>query len=279
MTRQIRIPARDGYSLGASVFDAPGSTKKCVIVAAATGVPQRFYRHYAAALAAAGFTAITFDYRGIGDSRPESLRGFDALARDWALLDMAGVIDWAVSNCRPASLYLVGHSIGGQLAGVMEDVEAVDAMITLSAQSGYWGIQGGEQKWLVGLHMYLTFPLLTAIFGYMPWSVFGAGEDLPKGVAHEWARWCRNPGYVLGDETMPLHRYESFRAPVLAYSIDDDKWGTPRAVDAMMTAYPAVERRHLVPAAFGLQSIGHVGYFRKTSHELWVEGFDWLNSI
>ncbi|MDX1499333.1 MAG: alpha/beta fold hydrolase [Woeseiaceae bacterium] len=275
--KELDIPARDGLRLRATLFAAGGTPERVVIVGGATAVPRRFYRHFATALAEAGFAAITFDYRGTGGSRPASLRGFEATATDWALSDMTGIVDWAVSELNPARLFMVGHSFGGQTAGLLDNGHRIDGLVTVSAQSGYWRIQGGEQKLVVGLHVHLTLPLLAHLFGYVPWSRIGSAEDLPKGVALQWARWCRDPRYLLGDESLPLARYAEFRAPVLAYSIDDDKWGRPQAVNAMMAAYPNVERRHIEPRERGLASLGHVGYFRPEAAGLWPEVIDWFN--
>ena len=119
-------------------------------------------------------------------------------------------------------------------------------------------------------------PLLSNLVGYFPWSWFASGTDLPKGVALEWASWCRNPNYLLDDETLPLENYETFTAPLLAYSIDDDDWGTARAVDDMMRAYSNVTRRHIVPADHGLERLQHMGYFREGSEPIWREAVEWL---
>ncbi len=273
----LSIPARDGYALAATLYRPDGVARGAVVVSSATAVPRRFYRHFAAALAAAGYAVITYDYRGIGDSAPAALKGFDARIRDWGLLDMAGVIDWSVEELAADRLFLVGHSVGGQVAGLLDNAAKVHGLVTVSAQSGYWAVQGGEQKWLAGFHMYVTFPVLTRLVGYMPWSWLGSAVDLPKGPALEWARWCRDPDYLLGDESLPLERFASFEAPVLAYSIGDDKWGTQPAVNAMMSAYPNVERRHIEPAEHGMASIGHFGYFRPASRPLWADAIDWLN--
>jgi len=127
------------------------------------------------------------------------------------------------------------------------------------------------QRWVL--------PLLTRLWGYAPWSRLGLGEDLPKPAALQWAGWLRTREYLLGDDSLPLERYETFTAPVLAYSFADDKWGTAKSVDAMMKAYPNVERRHVAPADFGLTSIGHVGFFRPTSKLLWNEVIDWLGRL
>ena len=64
--------------------------------------------------------------------------------------------------------------------------------------------------------------------------------------------------------------------PVLAYSFADDDWGTPRAVDAMMTAYPNLTRRHVRPVDVSVPSIGHFGFFRSSALRLWREVVDWM---
>ena len=275
----LTIAARDGFPLSATVYQAHRSNGNAVIISSATAVPRRFYRHFATVLATGGYSVITYDYRGIGDSRPESLKGFNARTSDWALFDMAGVVDWVREELMPTRLYKVGHSVGGQVAGLLDNSAEIDGMVTLSAQSGYWRLQGAEQKLVAGLHVFLTLPLLSHVFGYMPWSRISSAEDLPKGAALQWSRWCRNPKYLLGDRSLPLERYETFTAPVLAYSIADDKWGTPKSVDAMMSAYPNVERRHIDPAHHDIESLGHFGYFRPQADRLWEDVLSWLDDL
>jgi len=278
---RLQVPSRDGTPREGTLFvgeaGLPGSGR-LVLINSAMGVPARFYRHFAAALAVEGFTVVTWDYRGIGGSAPESLSGYRATPVDWATLDLPAMIDWLVASRGPERLFLVGHSVGGQIAGMIDNPEKVDGMVTLSSQSGHWRLQGAEQKVMVLLHAYVSLPLLSHLFGYAPWSRLGLGEDLPKECALLWARWIRDRDYLLGDESLPLDRYQRFAAPVLAYSIDDDKWGTTEAVDAMMSAYPEVERRHLKPAEVGLQKIGHVGFFRPESSLLWPAVFDWMSA-
>lgn len=129
-------------------------------------------------------------------------------------------------------------------------------MVTMSSQSGHWRLQGGAQKAVVAIHTHLSLPLLARVFGYMPWSAFSNAEDLPRGVALAWSRWCRDRSYLLGDDTLPLDRFARFVAPVLVYSFADDDWGTARSVDAMMRAYPNLERRHRAPSDH-IESVFH----------------------
>lgn len=273
---ELTLESRDGLPLAATLTGDPSSST-LVVVNSAMAVPRRYYRHFANALALRGHAVLTWDYRGIGGSRPRgSMRGFPALARDYVLKDMEAVVDWARAR-KPSRLFLVGHSLGGQLAGMLADPGDIDGMVTFSSQSGYWKLQAREQKLVVAFHQHVTLPGLSTLFGYMPWSLVAAAEDIPKGVAMEWARWGRHPDYLLGDHTLPLERYRKFKAPVLAFSIEDDTWGTARAVDAMMRAYPNVERRHITLAASGMTRIGHFGYFRPESRGLWDEAFAWMD--
>lgn len=282
MTNQTQrtVPAADGFDLAASLYqpDEP-ATAEAILISSATAVPQRFYNPLARFLCQRGYRVVTYDYRGIGDSAPASLRGFPASMSDWAFLDMAALVDWVDEALRPSRLLHIGHSFGGQTAGMLPNRHKIAAMVTMSSQSGYWRLQGGAQKTAVFFHMYFTFPILARLFGYMPWSRFAPAPDIPKGVALEWAKWCRNPRYLLGDTSLPLERFADFTAPILAYSFDDDDWGTRRAVDAMMQAYPNVERRHIVPADKGLDAIGHFGFFRPKSKILWRETLSWLEQF
>jgi predicted alpha/beta hydrolase len=217
------IPAADGYPLAATLYR--GSDQTVVLVNPATGVPHRFYRRFASWLQQFGWTVVTYDYRGIGDSKPASLRGFGGSMRDWAFLDMTAIVDWVSDEWSPRRLFAIGHSFGGQTLGLIENASRIDAMVGISAQSGYWALQGGREPARVRAIVTIIIPVLSRLVGYFPWSWFASGADLPKQVALEWAGWCRQPNYLLDDESLPLERYARFKAPLLAYSIDDDDWG------------------------------------------------------
>lgn len=276
-SRDIKVIVGDGEALEATLFTAQGSNR-VVIINSATAVPRYFYHSFANKLCQAGYTTITFDYRGINGSRPDSLKGFSASIQDWVFLDMSGVLAWAKSTLSPDKIFVVGHSVGGQLIGMLDNAADIDGLITVCANNGYWRLLKKGQRFIICFHAYVTMPVLSTLFGYMPWGWFGA-MDLPKGVALEWASWCRKPRYLLDDLSLPIERFSQFEAPVIAYSFEDDPWGTKIAVDAMMSVYSHVERRHIFPANNGLSTIGHLGFFRKRSSQLWEETIAWLNTI
>jgi len=66
----ITLPAADGYLLGATLFlPRIGARHHAVLINSATAVPRKIYRGFAAYLARRGCAVLTYDYRGIGDSR------------------------------------------------------------------------------------------------------------------------------------------------------------------------------------------------------------------
>ena len=278
----VAIAAKDGFKLAATVYRADAPVPRGVVVVnSAMAVPQGFYARFCGYLASVGLSAVSYDYRGIGQSRSNqsrssSLRGSPITMNDWIFNDMDGVIDWTVAEFGVEQVGFVGHSFGGQVAGLLENSDRISRALTISSLSGNWKHQVGARKALFWFHVHLTLPMLAKTFGFVPWSKFSSAEDLPKSVAETWARWARSPGYLLDDELLPVNRFAEFNAPVLAYSFDDDTFATSSAVDAMMNAYPNLERRHVEPSAFGLDNVGHMGFFRAASQPLWSDAADWL---
>ena len=134
------VPATDGYPLAATCFEPAGShasePRTLVVVMAATGVTRRHYRRFAAYLAELGIIAITFDYRGIGDSTSGPIATTQMAMSDWGTKDAAGMIAWAQRTYAPARVVVVGHSAGGQLVGLLPNHHRVDAVLAVAAQSG-----------------------------------------------------------------------------------------------------------------------------------------------
>jgi predicted alpha/beta hydrolase len=279
---ELQIPARDGYELAATLTGEEQAPQAILVISSATGVPRQLYRQFANYAATEhNLLVITYDYRGIGGSRRGSLRGFATRMSDWAILDTAGVLQWVVERYAEKQLLLLGHSYGGQILGLLPQIERVSRVVTVAAQSGYWGLQPGLEKYRVWLYTHLVMPAITGAFGYFPWRRLGGGEDLPYGVALEWASWCRSPRYVLGDTAlMPLMQLERVQTPILAYSFADDNWGSQPSVDWMMSQYRSaqVTRRHLMPRNLGLDKVGHFGFFKPKAKTLWNEALSWLTS-
>lgn len=282
--RRTHVTAKDGYPLAVTVFDPPGerasrASRDLVVIASATGVRQRYYAPFAAWLASRGTRVVTFDYRGIGDSRPEKLAGFDASLLDWAERDLGGIVEWAAVEYGGGRTSLVGHSIGGQLVGLLPDPRLLRAVVMVGSQSGDFRLWPGlaERAWY-GALWYALVPGVAGALGYLP-GALGIGEDLPGGVAREWAEWCRTRDYMVGGEHGARRAlYARLRAPVLAFGFDDDDYAPPAAVSALLSLYEnaPVERRQITRAE---ARVGHFGFFRERFREtLWLEAASFLET-
>lgn len=268
----LRISATDGYGLGASVY-GPESTGPIVVVNGATGVRQRYYSRFAHWLAGQGATVVTYDYRGIGESRPHRLRGFDARLRDWGRHDYEGVLQFVRREWPTRPLAIIGHSVGGQILGQAEGTRFASRIVTVSSQFGTWRLWPAPSSLAMASVWFGLMPAVTSAVGYFPGQL-GIGEDLPKHVALEWASWCRSPRYFL-DHGVSEAGYAAIGADILAYSFTDDSlYGPRRAVDALHSLFSGarVDRRHLAPKEIGAKAIGHFGFFRSTFREtLWKQ--------
>ncbi len=278
MAVPVRVTAADGYALGAQRYgdQSPGPF---VVINSATGVKQGFYARFASWLSLQGFTVLTWDYRGIGESRPAKVRGFQARMRDWGQLDLEGVLTFADKERGSRPLVVVGHSIGGQLLGFAASNGLIERVVTVGSQSGSLRHFRGAGRLKLAATWYGVLPLVGTALGYIPGQL-GIGEDLPAGIALEWARWGRHPDFFLNDG-ISRDGFERLRAPVRAISLWDDGYAPAPAVDWLHGLYSsaAVERVHLTARDVGAKSIGHFGFFRSAFEQaLWPQVASFLSA-
>jgi predicted alpha/beta hydrolase len=279
--RSISIPALDGYRLAASLFPPTAADNGVVVqINGATGVRRDYYRAYARFLASRGFHVVTYNYRGIGDSRDIGWRGGAATMQDWGEQDIAGVIGWCTHEYPGHRLVCVGHSGGGQWLGLARNNACVRAQLAISSQSGYWRHYRLRDWPRLLFIWYVLVPLAARLLGRFPGRLTGS-EDLPKDVALNWARWCRNPHYVSDRRGRALREhFHAYRGRLRFYVIDDDRFFAPAdAVRALAGYYENadVQILHVAPADYGLAEIGHFGFFRSAmTEQAWQQTADWL---
>ena len=267
-----RLRCEDGTTLAARWYEPAAPARAVAVISAATGVLQRYYRHFAAWLAQRGYAVLTYDYRGIGESRSGPLRDDRSRMRDWALQDMSAALAEAERRRagHPLPLLVVGHSFGGNAAGLARGFDKVDALLTLGAQSGDWRNWPGRERWVTFAYFHLILPLVSHLWGRAPgWSLGGSGDGLPKQVALEWSRWGRRRGYLFSDPTLAAHvsGYRRFTGTAHLWNVSDDlTYGPAPAVDALAAEFRTarVQRHELVPKSLGLKTLGHFGAFRAT---------------
>ncbi|WP_460421190.1 alpha/beta hydrolase family protein [Pseudomonas sp. ZL2] len=277
----FRETTADGYSLGGFCWrhQVPDATRPLVIINAATSVRCSYYARFAQYLFAHGFEVITYDYRGIGESRPASMRHFKASWTDWGALDFEAMLQRAQRLFPGQPIDVVGHSFGGCAAGLAPSADQLRRLVTVGAQFAYWRDYAADSRWQLFGKWHVLMPLLTRVFGYFPGKRLGWLEDTPAGVVQDWstpsAAYEQRPSArALVD--LPFARV---RARTLAISLSDDPFGTVAAIERLLGYFEASERSHLriAPGDIDESRIGHFAFFHsRFQPRLWPIALYWL---
>lgn len=276
------ITCADGTKLGGHWWNAAGRRRLgTVIINPATGVLARYYHRYAAFLASHGFEVLTYDYRGIGLSRPATLRGKRYGWRDWGGRDFNAAMHHAAA-WKPASpILVVGHSIGGFLPGYAENASGIHRMLTVGAQRAYWPDYLPSRRAGMVMKWHVLMPAITAAFGYFPGRRLGWLEDLPADVVWSWSFAGREFEARLPEPERQaiLGRFAGVGAPILAVGVSDDHFGTKPALGRALRDYVGAERTKVMlePRDLGFNAVGHFDLFH-SRHEpgFWLDTLLWL---
>ena len=175
---------------------------------------------------------------------------------------------------------MVGHSYGGQALGLTRNHAQVRMMYCFGTGAGWHGYMPLKTKIQVQVIWNIVFPPVVAVHGYLPWSKFNMGADLPLDVYRQWRQWCKHPHYFFADpEQQHLHaQYAQVKTPIYAVAALDDDWALPTSRQAFMQHYRQAPLHYIDVQAkdLGLKAIGHMGYFRKGAEKLWD---DMLNTF
>jgi predicted alpha/beta hydrolase len=285
------VRAADGYSIKGHYWRH--GSREChpvVIINPATSVHSRYYSRFATFLFKQGFDVVTYDYRGIGESRPASLRGFQASWLDWGYLDFDAVLRYVDGSLPGQPIHVVAHSIGGFVIGLAPSNHLIRRIFTMGAQFAHWRDYAPGQRLSMLAKWHVAMPVLTAIFGYFPGKRLGWLEDTPKGVVRDWAySWrrvedtCRRGSLALEnvDRSTLAAQFSAVTAPTLAVGMTDDEFGTTAAIDRLLSYFTNSPATHLriSPASIGESWIGHFAFFHSRFEKtLWQVPLEWLRS-
>lgn len=278
--RQIRLRTSDGQEIGAIFYAArrPRSPRRVAVLHCGAGIPALRYRRFARFLAEWGIPVLSYDYRGIGMSRPELLRGFRATMADWAC-DSSAAIAWVRERFPRDELIGISHSIGALALGGAANAAAQARVVLIGAHTGYCGDYRSVYRLPMTVAWHVLMPAVTRILGYFPARRLGLGDDLPAGVAMQWAERRvpeMRPGGTAPEDGRTrglLDRCAALECPALVVSISDDAFATSAGTRRLLSYFPRLRSPLKVvfsPVEAGVSRIGHFGFFRrKVGAALW----------
>ncbi|MDQ8144354.1 alpha/beta fold hydrolase [Chryseobacterium sp. CFS15] len=269
---KLIISTKDQYQLSAHIFKPEKSNEKIILINSATGVKQQVYFSFAQFFAEQGFTVITYDYRGIGLSKPEKMRNFKASMRTWGNEDFKRLTEFVIENFPDYQKFCLGHSVGALIIGMNENSKVFDKFIFVATQNAFIG----NLKWKTKLEAFLGFgfaqPFFTELFGYFPAHWFGLGESLPKNCAYDWRTLILNRKST-GKLLLKTNDYsKELNQKVLVLYAEDDVWLTDKGVKSLLNdVYPNLKPnyRFLQTSESEKGEIGHVNFFRSYNKKLW----------
>ena len=260
---QIDITAADGASSRITVFTADHAPGAPVLVCMpAMGTAARFYEPLAEPIVREGWRFVTADLRGVGLSAVRVKRGVGFGYREMVESDWPAVVQKARALFPGAPVYLLGHSLGGQLSCLYlaANPEAVAGLILVAAPSVHWrgwdaplsaGVLAGTQ----------TACAVAKVLGHFPGRKLGFGGTESRGVIRDWARQARTGRYEPRGTSIDYERLlAELEAPVLAFSFEDDLLSPPRAVGNLLAK---MRRARITHVTLADDALGHFRWVRK----------------
>lgn len=272
LMEKLLLQTDDEIEITAHIFRPDESNHKVLLINSATGVKQQIYFSFAQFFAEQGFTVLTYDYRGIGLSKPEKMKGFQSSMRIWGSRDYKALTQFIIKNFPDHQKFCLGHSVGALILGMNKDSETFNEFLFVGTQNAFVG----NLKWRTKIEAVLGFgivqPLFTELFGYFPAHWFGLGESLPKNCAYDWRTLILNRKSTnklllkTDDYSKDLNR------KVFVIQAEDDAWLTEKGVQSLLNdTYPNLKPtfRLIKTSESEKGEIGHVNFFRSYNRNIW----------
>jgi len=279
---RIRFRAADGRSLGGSWWGGEAASERTIVFLSGIACPRRYFRWLAGYLAERGFGVLTFDYRGIGESKDPFSDDPGVTLDDWVNLDLPAAVAEARRRADPRFLAVVAHSIGGQLLGQSPIRNEIDATLLIASQRSIPRLFHGFAKTRLRLG-YALFPMIIRLLGYVPSCPLWFPERCPGETMLQLGRWSREETYTDDTGEQVDDRFADYAGPLGAIGFADDRYyAPPAAVRALADLYRGAKVRleTIDPASYGVASIGHTGMFhRGAPRALWDRVIEYLNDF
>jgi predicted alpha/beta hydrolase len=270
------IRTRDDRSIAFMLFSPDQPNGKVVILAPSIGSVQLHYVPFANYLQEQGFTVVSFDYRGIGRSAPDRLRGYTANLHLWASQDADAVIRYVRETFCGQEIIYLGHELSGELFGLIPASQYVSQLVMVGSALTCQRLYPATSRLKI-----FTFKMiartLTRGLGYFPGRLIGLLQNLPAGVLLQWTEWCNYSNGLF--EPFPESRYSKLRLPILCLSYPND-WHCPdKAVFSLLRYFSGAGWKwyHVAAKKAGLDPSNHATFFESSAKErLWPWLVNWI---
>lgn len=242
MTERWPVRADDGHSFELLVTE-PEQPRAALLFVCAMGVEASYYQRFAEALSHQGILVALCDLRGHGTSSLRPRRGIDFGYREIVELDIPSAFSTLKARAGDLSLYVGGHSLGGQLAmlHVAATRPQIAGMVLVACAVPYYRSWTGKQRARIRFAT-VALPVVGFILGYVPGDRLGFGGTEAKTLMRDWAHNAKTARYELVGSAVD---YEAALADIvvelITVNIEGDEMAPPNAVDFMFEKVPRAQ--------------------------------------
>jgi len=226
---QIIVQLKDHSKLSITIYRATTPTAPILVLYPAFGVKATYYARFAQQLSEVGITVVTTDLRGHGLSsvRPDANNyGFLEM-----IIDLKAVSDNLKTKSPNQKIYLLGHSLGGQVAclTVAKYSNSYDGLAIIGSPNVYYKGWSGFHYYRrkIGLHL---LPIIGRIIAVLPKFKIG-GYYTTQTQMQEWGYTGKTGNYkVVGDNFDYEQAMTEVKIPILAIDIEGDLMAPKAAI-------------------------------------------------
>ena len=262
------VSTEDGHSFNLSFTRSSLKTSSrtpIILCLPAMGTASKYYAPLIESLNDCGYISLCGELRGTGSSTASPMNA-DFSYKEIIDYDIPTSIT-KIRKIYPSNpLYLLGHSLGGQLSLLYSSVDdsELSGVIVVASGSVFYKSYGFPNNIAVLIGTQVA-NLISKIVGYFPGNKLGFGGVQPKGIIKDWAYQSRTGNYKLQSSCVNFEsRLRTLDIPILAISIEQDNLAPEGAVEHLCEKMEsaAIERKH-----FSIK----LGDPKRNPHFYWVK--------
>lgn len=261
------VQTADGHRFGASLHRATAAGAPLLLFMPAMGTRSRYYGGFAAAMAQAGVSLATCDWRGMESSSLRASHRVDFGYRHLVELDLPAAVTALRQRLPQAPLFVGGHSLGGQLGCLYTAANAslVRGLVLIASGTVHFSAWAGAGALRI-LALTQSAGLISRVVGHFPGQRIGFAGREARGVIRDWAGTARSGRYRPAGTRLD---YEAAMAqlekPTLALGFQADHLAPRKATSALLAKLPRCHRTqwHWSAADSGGQGLDHFSWAKR----------------
>jgi predicted alpha/beta hydrolase len=190
-------------------------------------------------MASVGFTVASVDWRGHGESSVRAGR-----RKDWGYGRLVDEVQYYINYLRRKyhfeKVYLLGHSMGGQVAHLtaVRYPKLIDGVIAIASSDPYYKMWKGQGAIAIYLAACLAYPMALLV-GHFPGYVFRFAKRESRTAIRDWARAVRTGEFKPKNDKFNYQVAKSkYTGHILSISIAQDFFAPKLAVDFTLGKFP-----------------------------------------